>query len=153
MNQLPSSHAAPLSDEARLHRWRLVLGGEADSSCGKLSGVPAEMDQALYDPDGKNGLGTSCRGGRGGSAPSVVRWLGDIRKYFPGSVVQVIPASTKDTAHMVVRKVVDALLKKLEEPMRSAVTGALDRSPQQQFMNVISQRQDLRIDNRAELWP
>ncbi|MDB5928961.1 MAG: hypothetical protein JWR60_668, partial [Polaromonas sp.] len=170
MSESTLNPVAPLSEEARLRRWRLVLGGEADSSCGKLSGAPAEMDQALsalYDPDGKNGL-ADRRGGRGGSAPSVARWLGDIRKYFPSSVVQVmqhdalerlnlrdmllqpemlesvqpdvhlvaslislshvIPASTKDTARMVVRKVVDALLKKLEEPMRSAVTGALDRS-------------------------
>ena len=162
-----------LTDEARLRRWRLVLGGDAESACGKLSGEMAEMDQALsalYDADGKNGLGRSAnrQGGRGGSAPSVARWLGDIRKYFPSSVVQVmqhdalerlnlrdmllqpemlesvqpdvhlvaslislshvIPASTKETARMVVRKVVDALLKQLEEPMRSAVTGALDRS-------------------------
>ena len=167
------SAPTPLPDEARLRRWRLVLGGDAESACGKLSGELAEMDQALsalYDADGKNGLGrsTSRQGGRGGSAPSVARWLGDIRKYFPSSVVQVmqhdalerlnlrdmllqpemlesvqpdvhlvaslislsrvIPASTKDTARMVVRKVVDALLKQLEEPMRSAVTGALDRS-------------------------
>ncbi len=168
---IPIPAAAPLPDEARLRRWRLVLGSEAESSCGKLSGVPAEMDQALsalYDADGKNGLNTDRRGGRGGSAPSVARWLGDIRKYFPGTVVQVmqhdalerlnlremllqpemletvqpdvhlvaslialsgvIPATTKDTARRVVRKVVDALLKQLEEPMRSAVTGALDRS-------------------------
>ena len=162
-----------LPDEARLRRWRLVLGGDAESACGKLSGELADMDQALsalYDADGKNGLGRSAsrQGGRGGSAPSVSRWLGDIRKYFPSSVVQVmqhdalerlnlrdmllqpemlesvqpdvhlvaslislshvIPASTKETARLVVRKVVDALLKQLEEPMRSAVTGALDRS-------------------------
>jgi Mg-chelatase subunit ChlD len=169
-----STATAPaLPDEARLRRWRLVLGGDAESACGKLSGEMAEMDQALsalYDADGKNGLGRSAnrQGGRGSSAPSVARWLGDIRKYFPSSVVQVmqhdalerlnlrdmllqpemlesvqpdvhlvaslislshvIPASTKETARMVVRKVVDALLKKLEEPMRSAVSGALDRS-------------------------
>ena len=86
-----STATAPLTDEARLRRWRLVLGGEADSSCGKLSGAPAEMDQALaalYDANGKNGLART--GGRGGSAPSVARWLGDIRKYFPSSVVQVM---------------------------------------------------------------
>ena len=172
MSQSLTNISSPLSDEARLHRWRLVLGSEAETSCGKLSGVPAEMDQALaalYDADGKNGLNTDRRGGRGGSAPSVARWLGDIRKYFPGTVVQVmqhdalerlnlremllqpemletvqpdvhlvaslislsgvIPATTKDTARRVVRKVVEALLKKLEEPMRSAVSGALDRSP------------------------
>lgn len=171
MSQSLTNISSPLSDEARLHRWRLVLGSEAETSCGKLSGVPAEMDQALaalYDADGKGGLNTDRRGGRGGSAPSVARWLGDIRKYFPGTVVQVmqhdalerlnlremllqpemletvqpdvhlvaslislsgvIPATTKDTARRVVRKVVDALLKKLEEPMRSAVSGALDRS-------------------------
>ena len=171
MSQSLTNISSPLSDEARLQRWRLVLGSEADSACGKLSGVPAEMDQALaalYDADGKGGLNTDRRGGRGGSAPSVARWLGDIRKYFPGTVVQVmqhdalerlnlremllqpemletvqpdvhlvaslislsgvIPATTKDTARRVVRKVVEALMKQLEEPMRSAVTGALDRS-------------------------
>ena len=40
----------------------------------------------------------------------------------------VIPAKTKDTARMVVRKVVDELMKKLEEPMRSAIKGALNRA-------------------------
>ena len=30
------------------------------------------------------------RGGLGGSAPRVSRWLGDIRTYFPTSVVQVL---------------------------------------------------------------
>ena len=171
MSQSLTNISTLLPDEARLRRWRLVLGSEAETSCGKLSGVPAEMDQALsalYDADGKNGLNKDRKGGRGGSTPSVARWLGDIRKYFPSSVVQVmqhdalerlnlremllqpemletvqpdvhlvaslislsgvIPATTKDTARRVVRKVVEALMKLLEEPMRSAVTGALDRS-------------------------
>ena len=130
------------------------------------------MDQALaalYEPEGPGGLNSrDRRGGRSASAPNVARWLGDIRKYFPSSVVQVmqrdalerlnlhdmllqpemlasvqpdvhlvanlislaqvIPAGTKDTARQVVRAVVDALMKKLEEPMRSAISGALDRS-------------------------
>ena len=160
------------TDEARLRRWRMVLGSEADASCGHLIGAAAEMDQALaalYEADGPGGLQSKDRrGGRGGSAPSVARWLGDIRKYFPSSVVQVmqrdalerlnmrdmllqpemlrsaqpdvhlvanlmalsrvIPAGTKDTARMVVRSVVDALMKRLEEPLRSAISGALDRS-------------------------
>jgi Mg-chelatase subunit ChlD len=38
--------------------------------------------QALYDSDRRGGLGSS--------APSVARWLGDIREYFPASVVQVL---------------------------------------------------------------
>jgi len=40
----------------------------------------------------------------------------------------VIPEKTKESARAVVRKVVDELMKKLEEPMRSAVTGALNRA-------------------------
>ena len=44
------------------------------------------------------------------------------------SLSRAIPAGTKETARRVVRQVVDALMKRLEEPLRSAVTGALDRS-------------------------
>ena len=39
-----------------------------------------------------------------------------------------IPAKTKDTARMVVRKVVNELMKKLDEPLRSAIRGALNRA-------------------------
>ncbi|MEQ6436009.1 VWA domain-containing protein [Comamonas sp. w2-DMI] len=157
-----------LQPTTRLQRWRMVLGGPADASCGGVSGRLQEMDQALaalYEEDSKL---ASRRGGRGNSSPSVARWLGDIRKYFPSQVVQVmqrdamerlnlrelllqpemlenvqpdvhlvadlislgsvIPQNTKATARLVVRKVVDELMKKLEDPMRSAVAGALDRS-------------------------
>ena len=108
------------------------------------------------------------RGGTGASSPRVARWLGDIRKYFPSTVVQtmqrdaferlklqdmllqpemldsvqpdvhlvstlmslnrVIPAETRETARLVVRKVVDELMKQLEEPLRTAVGGALNRA-------------------------
>lgn len=40
----------------------------------------------------------------------------------------VIPPETRETARLVVRKVVDELLKQLEEPMRTAVTGAINRA-------------------------
>jgi Mg-chelatase subunit ChlD len=84
--------AAPIEHTDRLQRWRLVLGGEADASCGAAGGSLREMDQALaalYEPEGANGLGKR-KGGRGNSSPSVARWLGDIRKYFPSSVVQIM---------------------------------------------------------------
>jgi hypothetical protein len=153
----------------RDQRWRLVLGGEAEGACGALAGTLLGMDAALaalYEPDGAHGL--KRRGGRGGSSPNVARWLGDIRKYFPSQIVQVmqrdalqrldlrqmllekemlesvqpdvhmvanlvalsgvIPAETKATARLVVRQVVDDLLRRLEEPMRSAISGALDRA-------------------------
>ena len=167
MNDEAASGNVP--ETTRTERWRMVLGSDAQESCGALGGELRGMDTALaalYEPEGANGL--KRRGGRGGSSPNVARWLGDIRKYFPSSVVQVmqrdalerldmrqllleremlesiqpdvhmvanlislsrvIPAGTKETARLVVRKVVDELMRKLEEPMRSAVTGALDRA-------------------------
>ena len=71
-----------MSDDDRRRRWRLVLGSEAEAACGRLSGRAAEIDQALaalYEADGPDGLQAKGRGGRGGSAPGVARWLGDIR--------------------------------------------------------------------------
>ena len=40
----------------------------------------------------------------------------------------VIPETTKETARIVVRKVVDELLRKLQSPMQQAVKGSLNRS-------------------------
>ena len=48
LNPSSAPSTPPVVDEAeRLRRWRLVLGGEADSSCGKLAGESADIDQAL----------------------------------------------------------------------------------------------------------
>ncbi|HEX8906415.1 MAG TPA: VWA domain-containing protein [Longimicrobiaceae bacterium] len=43
------------------------------------------------------------------------------------SLSQVMPARTRDTARQVVRRVVDEVQKRLAEPMRQAVRGALNR--------------------------
>ena len=73
-------------EEALLKRWRLILGGdEADGTGVSLSAEESRVDSALnalYDSDRKGGLN--------GSAPKVSRWLGDIREFFPQTVVQVI---------------------------------------------------------------
>jgi Mg-chelatase subunit ChlD len=150
--------------EERLRRWRLILGGdEADGTGFGLSGTDAGMDKALgalYESERKGGLGSSN--------PNVSRWLGDIRSYFPSTVVQVMqkdalerlnlqqmllepemlqavqpdvglvanllslknimPSKTKETARMVVRKVVEELERKLANPMRQAVMGSLNRA-------------------------
>jgi Mg-chelatase subunit ChlD len=46
---------------------------------------------ALYGAGGEgDDSGRSRRGGLGASAPNVARWLGDIRAYFPSSVVRVM---------------------------------------------------------------
>ncbi len=151
-------------DDTTLKRWRLILGGdEADGTGVALTEADQVMDNtlsALYDSERSGVLGPS--------SPNVARWLGDIRTYFPSSVVQVmqqdafkrlnltamltepemlqavepnvqlvanlmtlsrvIPDKTKDTAREVVSKVVEALLKKLTQPMQQAVTGSLNRA-------------------------
>ncbi len=165
-----------ISDQERLRRWRLLLGGPAADGTGcALLGADLAMDRALaslYDPgaEGSEELNENRprKGGSGPSQPSVARWLGDIRQYFPSSVVRVMqkdalerlnlhrlllepelleavepdvhlvanllalrgvmPASTKETARRVVQKVVDELMRRLQEPLRSAVSGALNRA-------------------------
>ena len=78
----------------RLTRWRLVLGGEAADGIGEAASLSADdvrRDEALRQLyDGER------RGGLGASAPRVARWLGDIRGYFPSSVVQVMQADAMD---------------------------------------------------------
>lgn len=83
-----TDHDPELTPQAaeRLRRWRLILGGgDADGTGLTLHGADAAMDGALgalYDSERSAGLG--------GSAPNVARWLGDIRRYFPTSVVRVM---------------------------------------------------------------
>lgn len=150
-------------------RWRLVLGGDAESAavCG-LSSDDLAMDAALaslYDAGADDAPRSA---GLGASAPRVARWLGDIRQYFPNRVVEVMqkdaierlglkklilepevlqtltpdvnlaatlvslshamPKKAKDTARLVVRKVCDDLERKLANPMRESVRGALNRA-------------------------
>jgi hypothetical protein len=162
--------------DEQLRRWRLILGGgeKNDGTGYKLGAGDQEMDEtlgALYgdgDDEGQGKKSGSKQGGTGGSIPNVSRWLGDIRKYFPSSVVQVmqqdaidkvglrsllnepeilesiqpdvhlvanlislksiIPGKTKETARLVVRKVVDDLMARLRNPTQQAVMGALNRS-------------------------
>ncbi|MDQ0582980.1 VWA domain-containing protein [Streptomyces rishiriensis] len=86
--------------QERLRRWRLVLGGDAADGTGQaLSGRDAEMDEALTALYGKESgarTGRERSAGLGASAPSVARWLGDIRRYFPSSVVQVMQRDAID---------------------------------------------------------
>jgi Mg-chelatase subunit ChlD len=76
-------------------RWRLVLGDAADragvGAGASLGEADLARDRALAELyDGQR------RGGLGASAPRVARWLGDIRTYFPSSVVQVMQADAMD---------------------------------------------------------
>lgn len=63
----------------------MILGSQNDGTSVALSGMDLQMDkalEALYDNDRKGGLGPS--------SPNVSRWLGDIRTFFPNTVVQVM---------------------------------------------------------------
>lgn len=153
-----------MSEEKLLRKWRLILGGHQSDGTGfSLQGQDLQMDNtlsALYDSDRRGNLGPS--------SPNVSRWLGDIRTFFPSSVVQVmqkdalkrldltqmlfekemlenvepdvhlvatlmtlsrvIPDKTKDTARLVVRKVVDELMRRLSQLTQQAIIGSLNRS-------------------------
>ncbi|MCS3797719.1 VWA domain-containing protein [Niastella sp. OAS944] len=153
-----------INDEQHKRKWRLILGGQQNEGTGvTLNERDMQMDktlEALYDSDRQGGLGPS--------SPNVARWLGDIRTFFPSSIVQVmqqdalkrlnltqmlfekemlenvepdvhlvatlmtlskvIPDKTKDTARLVVRKVVDELIRKLSQPTQQAIVGSLNRS-------------------------
>jgi Mg-chelatase subunit ChlD len=79
--------------EDRDRRWRLALGGEDEAlspSDQRLSGALT----ALYgEGDGDE---KKRKGGLGGSAPNVARWLSDIREYFPSPVVQIVQKDAFD---------------------------------------------------------
>jgi Mg-chelatase subunit ChlD len=164
----------------RLRRWRLILGGSVDAS---LSPHDHGVDNVLCELYGKRMMrhikrakfgkkrrwkGDRRTGSMGVSMPNVSQWLGDIREYFPDTVVQVmqqdaieaiglrnlltepeildqiqpdvnlvatllalkdvIPTETKDTARLLVRKVVDDLMRRLESHMRQAIYGALNKA-------------------------
>jgi len=83
-----------IDDEERLRRWRLLLGSAEADELGKAD---ARLDAALhvlYDSDRPGGQGRSA--GLGASAPMLARWLGDIRTYFPSTVVQVMQRDAID---------------------------------------------------------
>lgn len=72
--------------DAHLRKWRMILGGDQNDGTGySLDHVDIQIDktlEALYDAERKGGLGPS--------SPNVSRWLGDIRTYFPNTVVKVM---------------------------------------------------------------
>ncbi|QWC86978.1 VWA domain-containing protein [Nocardioidaceae bacterium] len=92
-----------LASRDRLTRWRLVLGSAAQESL-EPSGLDDDVEagpdldeddqqrdaalEKLYDADRTGGLARS--------SPQVARWLGDVRTYFPSSVVQVMQADAMD---------------------------------------------------------
>src|ERR1700687_3809143 len=138
---------AGVDGDERLRRWKLALGSDTDDLSERDQRLAQALAQ-LYDSDGERKSRHNV--GRGASAPRVARWLGDIREFFPASVVQIIqkdaferlnlkslmlepeflstleadvhlvadlmslrsaiPDKTRETARLVVRKVVEDLM-------------------------------------------
>lgn len=108
-------------------RWRLLLGADGQTGTG-LSAEDERMDQALaalYDaPD--DDVDTTPRGNRnpglGASTPRVNRWLGDIRRYFPASVVQVMQRDAVERLDLVQLLTEPELLESLEPDVHLVAT-------------------------------
>jgi Mg-chelatase subunit ChlD len=75
-----------MATEQHIRKWRLILGGEeSEGTSFTLNAHDIQLDktlEALYDNERQGGLGPS--------SPNVSRWLGDIRSFFPNTVVQVM---------------------------------------------------------------
>ena len=152
------------TDISHIERWRLILGRQADPG----ESIPLDSGARGMDNVLEALYGAHRRGGLGSSSPNVNRWLGDIRRFFPTPVVQVLqrdalerlgltqmllepellasvepdihlvgallslnkvlPAQTRETAGMVIRKVVNDLQKRLEYPLRTSIYRALQRT-------------------------
>jgi Mg-chelatase subunit ChlD len=158
-----------MSEDERGRRWTLALGvEESEDAVSLLSDSDRRMSKALSALYDSGEAGKKGRGGLGGSAPRVAKWLGDIREFFPTPIVQVIqkdafdrkglrqmllepeflatveadvsliadlvalrgvmPEKTKETARVVIAKVVAELMARLEARTADAIRGALDRS-------------------------
>jgi Mg-chelatase subunit ChlD len=89
------------SNDERLRRWRLLLGGDqADGTGCQLGAGDAKLDQvlaALYDVQDDSGKRSA---GLGASSPDVARWLGDIRTYFPSPVIRVMQRDALDRLNL-----------------------------------------------------
>ena len=98
---LSAFYSNQIQHEERSRRWRLVLGkmqeqqkeqpekgegkGESGEEGDQMSPQDAAMDEAL------EALYGDVKGGDlSDSNPDIARWLGDIRTYFPDSMVQIM---------------------------------------------------------------
>lgn len=89
---------APLTEQER--RWRMALGVGSDDLRGDDRAM-YDVLGALYDSDGQSVTFNSDRSaGYGASSPRVATWLGDIRTYFPRTVVEVMQSDAIERYHL-----------------------------------------------------
>ncbi|MCA9963354.1 MAG: VWA domain-containing protein [Anaerolineales bacterium] len=88
-----SNPQSPADEGERTRRWRLILGADEQNQeqGGSLDQQDMAVDQALqqlYNNDKEGSMGDAI--------PDINRWLGDIRTYFPASVVRVMQQDAID---------------------------------------------------------
>jgi Mg-chelatase subunit ChlD len=75
-----------VNESERLRRWQLAIGDDEQEGLSERDVRLSAALSALYNAPSRS----KGRGGLGASSPRVARWLGDIREFFPTSVVQII---------------------------------------------------------------
>ena len=75
-----------MNEKERLRRWHLALGDEDQAELSERDLRLSAALSALYNTPSRS----KERGGLGASSPKVARWLGDIREFFPTSIVQMV---------------------------------------------------------------
>ena len=100
-------HGERVDETERLRRWRLLLGSAAGAGLGaaldKRDQAADAALAALYEARPASGKGpkdAARAAGLNASAPRVARWLGDIRTYFPSTVVQVMQKDAVDRLNL-----------------------------------------------------
>lgn len=138
----------------RLIRWRLVLGDTEGA-------MPVSLDQHELGLDGVLGALYDERersAGMESSAPKVARWLGDIRTYFPKSVVQVMQKDAIDRLGLKRLLLEPEVLETLEPDIELVATilalnrviPAKTRETARQVVRKVTQDLEKRLRRRTE---
>ncbi len=121
-----------LKMDDKLTKWRLILGKNAPNTEGvseddsgneaaafDLTEQQQGMDETLEALYGTRG---DRQGGLGKSTPVVNRWLGDIRKYFPSPMVQVMQRDALERLNLNLMLLQPELLESLQPDIHLVTT-------------------------------
>ena len=115
-----------MNERERMRRWQLAVGDEdAGAGANALSDRDRRLSaalSALYGTEPKKG-----KGGLGASAPRVARWLGDIREFFPSTLVQVIQKDAFERLNLKSLLMEPEFLETLEACISSPISCRCDR--------------------------
>ena len=135
-----------MQENTALKRWKLILGSSnVEGEGADLSLEEQQMDAALgalYEFEHSGKFEYQSKGSKGSSGKSnltLSKWLGDIRNYFPNTVVQVLvdargqviratllpPGSSSPEADQTALKTARNLRFKTSSDSTSAVVGRL----------------------------